>query len=68
MQKLSVTEAGELPQKVALLEGELTDVHQTQDTVVVNFQGLSNRASGIDRWWEDAVRQCQDQAHELTLL
>jgi hypothetical protein len=29
MQKLSVTEDGELPQKVALLEGELTDVHQT---------------------------------------
>jgi hypothetical protein len=42
-------EADEFTQKVALLEGELADARQAQDTVEVNFQGLSDGVANVNR-------------------
>jgi hypothetical protein len=53
-------DANEFAPKVALLEGELAGARLTRDMAKVNFQGLFDRVPDINRWWEDAERQCLD--------
>jgi prophage DNA circulation protein len=49
-------EADESAQRVALLEGEFMDAHQTRDMAEANFQGVSDRAINANLWREDADR------------
>jgi prophage DNA circulation protein len=49
-------EADESAQRVALLEGEFMDAHQTRDMAKANFQGVSDRAINANLWREDADR------------
>jgi hypothetical protein len=41
-------EADELTRKVAVMEGELEDAHQSQDTTEVNFQGLFDKVADVN--------------------
>jgi hypothetical protein len=51
-------EVDEFARKVALLEGELVDMHQAWDMADANFKVLSDRVANVNRRWEDAERQC----------
>jgi hypothetical protein len=51
-------EVDELTRRVSFLEGELIDVHQERNMAEANLQGLSNKMADVNRWQEDAGRQC----------
>jgi hypothetical protein len=51
-------EVDEFARKVALLEGELADMHQAWDMADANFKGLSDRVADVNRRWQDVERQC----------
>jgi hypothetical protein len=53
-------EVDESARKVALIEGELANMHQAQDMTEVNFQGLSDKVTDVDWRRDNAKRLCRD--------
>jgi hypothetical protein len=47
-------EADEAAQKVTLLKGGLVVVWQAWDTAEAKLPGLTDKATYVDRWWEEA--------------
>jgi predicted nucleic acid-binding Zn-ribbon protein len=61
-------EAEGLIQRIALLEGELVESHQSRKTAEGNSQGLSDGVADTERQCEASKRECREHAEELTLL
>jgi hypothetical protein len=57
-----------LVRKVALLEGELAEVHRAHEVAEETACGLSDAAADPERWQEESKRGRQEQLEELTLL
>jgi hypothetical protein len=60
-------EVEDLAQRVALLEGELAEARQSQDTTKEKSQGLTNVVADAEWWLEESKRECRGQVEELTL-
>jgi hypothetical protein len=52
-------EAEGIVRSVALLEGELAEVHQAREMAEENSQGLSNAAVDVEWWREESEREFQ---------
>jgi hypothetical protein len=61
-------ETESLVRKVALLEGELAEVHRAREVVEETACGLFATAANEERRWEESKRGHQEQLEELTLL
>jgi hypothetical protein len=49
-------EVEDFTRRIALLEGELVEVRQAQETAEENSRGLSDTAADVEQWWEESKR------------
>jgi hypothetical protein len=53
--------------RIALLEGELAEVHQARDTTEENTWGLFDIVADIEWWWEESYRECQEWVEKINV-